>query len=199
MANYRASRIIPVALTLVVIAIAIAALVSLARVVFFSSNNDTQVVDTSREALLNTSADREVRMTVRGAIVANEAFRSYQIRVSPNSRTLTTYTSYLAKPIDRIALGNNVPAYEEFVHALDKANLANGAELTGDRNDLRGVCATGRVYEFQIINAGETVKQLWTSTCKGSRGSLDASVDQLTNLFIAQVPDAQSLIRELDL
>lgn len=199
MANYRTSRIIPIILTLVVIAIAIAALVSLARVVFFSSNTSTPVVDVSREALLSTSIDSSVQMTVRGAIVANEEFRSYQINITPNSRTLTTYTSYLDRPIDRISLDNNIPAYEEFVFALDKANLVKGEQLEGDRNDLRGICATGRVYEFQVLKDGEPVKQLWTSTCKGSSGSLDASVDQLTSLFISQIPDARSLIGKLDL
>ncbi|HEU4830930.1 MAG TPA: hypothetical protein VFS65_02030 [Candidatus Saccharimonadales bacterium] len=199
MVSYKTSRIIPIILTLVIIAIAIAALVSLARVVFFSGNTNETVIDTSREALLSTSADSSVRMTVRGAIVANEEFRSYQINITPNSRTLTTYTSYLDRPIDTIALDNNKPAYEEFVFALDKANLVRGDQLEGDDNDLRGICATGRVYEFQVLKAGEPVKQLWTSTCKGSSGSLEASVDQLTNLFTSQIPDARSLISKLDL
>lgn len=201
MANYKSSRIIPIALILIITAIAIAALVSLARVVFFSedSSQDTAQVDISREALLSTSSDRSVRMIIRGPIVADESFRSYQIRVSPGTRNLTTYTGYLDSQIDSINLGNNIPAYEQFVYALDKADLSKGAELSGDRNDLRGICATGKVYEFQILKADKSVKSLWTSTCKGSQGSLDASVSQLTDLFTSQIPDARSVISKIKL
>lgn len=200
MANYRTSRIIPVALVIIIIVIAVAALVSLARVVFFSGNSTTpDVVDTSREALLSTSAGHSVRMSVRGPIVANEEFNSYQITVSPSSRTIQTYVGYRESVVERKSLGNNVASYEQFVYALDKADLAVGDELEGDRNDVRGVCATGRLYEFSILKDGEPVKYLWTSTCKGSPGSLDASVDQLTELFVAQIPDAETLINNVDL
>ncbi|HRN97097.1 MAG TPA: hypothetical protein PLZ58_01430 [Candidatus Saccharibacteria bacterium] len=201
MASYKSSRIIPIALILIITAIAIAALVSLARVIFFSEGTSSGPtnVDISREALLDTSADRSVRMIVRGSIVADESFRSYQITVSPSTRNLTTYTGYLDNQIDSINLGNNIPAYEQFVYALDKADLSKGTELSGSQNDLRGVCATGKVYEFQILKADKSIKSLWTSTCKGSRGSLDASVSQLTDLFTSQIPNAKATINKIKL
>lgn len=174
--------------------IAIVALVSLARAIFFSggaSNNITEQVDVSRNALLDTAVDRKVQMTIRGPIVADENFTSYRIVITPGSRTLTTYQGYLDKQVDRISLGNNVKAYEEFVHALDKANLAKGVQLEEEKDDTRGICATGRVYEYEIIDGDDVIKRLWTSTCKGSRGSLQASTDQLTNLFVNQIPDAK--------
>jgi len=201
MANYRTSRVLPIVLVIVIIIIAIASLVSLARVVFFSgpSTDSAQTVDVSRDALLNTSVDHSVKMTVRGPIVADEKFYSYQITVSPNERSLTTYNGYLGTVVDQTNLPNSIPAYEQFVFALDKADLSKGTELEGEKNDVRGVCATGRVTEFEIINGANTVKKLWTSTCKGSAGSLDASVQQLTGLFTTQIPDATALIRKIDL
>jgi len=201
MANYRTSRVLPIVLVVVIIIIAIASLVSLARVVFFSgpSTDSAQTVDVSRDALLNTSVDHSVKMTVRGPIVADEKFYSYQITVSPNERSLTTYNGYLGTVVDQTNLPNSIPAYEQFVFALDKADLSKGTELEGEKNDVRGVCATGRVTEFEIINGANAVKKLWTSTCKGSAGSLDASVQQLTGLFTTQIPDATALIRKIDL
>ena len=202
MANYRTSRIIPVVLVVVIIIIAIAALVSLARVVFFSgssNNTTTEQVDVSREALLNTAAGRSVAMTVRGPIVADEKFHSYKIVISPNTRTVTTYTGYLDTVVSQETLGNNVASYEEFVHALDKANLAKGDQFTGDKNDTRGICATGNVYQYAILDGTNEVKNLWTSTCGGSKGSLDASVAQLTNLFVNQLPNAKELIEKVNL
>lgn len=201
MANYKTSRILPVVLVVVIVIVAIVALVSLARLVFFSDNNSSteQVTDTSRTALLNTSEGRSVQVTVRGPIVADEAFHSYRMSVSANQRSITTYNGYLDTVVAQNTLGNNTAAYEQFVYALDKANLAKGTAFEGEQNDIRGICAGGRVYEFSILNGAENVKTLWTSTCNGSRGSLDASVNQLTGLFNAQIPDATNLIRAVNL
>lgn len=201
MANYRTSRIIPVVLVIVIIIIAIAALVSIARVVFFSgsSTSSTVKVDTSRDALLNTAVGHSVSLTVRGPIVADEKFRSYKIDVSSNARSLKTYTGYLDAVVDQITLGNNVAAYDQFVHALDRANLTKGKQLEGDKNDTRGICATGNVYLYTIYDGTNEVKDLWTSTCNGSPGSLDASFTQLNNLFVRQIPGADTLISKVNL
>jgi len=201
MANYRTSRILPIILVIVIIIIAIAALVSLARVVFFSgtSTAPAAIADVSKEALLNTSASHSVSMTVRGPIVADEEFHSYKIDISPNSRQVTTFKGYLDTVVDRTSLGNSVAAYEEFVYALDKADFVKGTELAGDKNDVRGICATGRVYQFSVLNNGDSVKTLWTSTCKGSTGSLKASTTQLTELFTNQIPDSDKLIKKVSL
>lgn len=200
MATYRSARIFPVILVIVIIVIAIIALVSLARAVFFSggASNDA-VTDISQVALLATDADRRVEMTVRGPIVADERFASYRITISPSQRTLTTYRGYLDSVVDRIELSNNVAAYEEFVFALDKAGLADGDEYGDERDDVRGVCATGQVTQFGILNKGKSVKTLWTSTCRGSSGTLDARATHLSRLFTRQIPDADSVIKKVSL
>jgi len=198
MANYRTSRILPIILVVVIIIIAIAALVSLARVVFFSNSNTTTAkVDISRDALLNTAEGRSVSMTVRGPIVADEEFRSYKIDISSNNRVIRTYAGYLDTVLAQDTLGNSVAAYDQFVHALDKANLTQGKQFDGEKNDIRGICATGSVYVFQIMDGNSVVKDLWTSTCSGSKGSLDASVTQLMNLFTQQIPDSETKIQIL--
>jgi hypothetical protein len=200
MARLQTSRIIPIALILIIVAIAIAALVSLARVVFFSgSSTSTAKVDTSQAALLSTDADRSVTMTVRGPIVADESFHSYTISIAPGNRSLTTYTGYQDTIVNQVNLPNSVPGYSQFVHALDKANLAKGTAFTGDSDSTLGICATGNVYEFSIIQSETVIKHLWTSTCGGSKGSLNASVAQLSNLFVTQIPNASQFISKIDL
>lgn len=200
MANYRTTRIIPIVLVVVIIIIAIASLVSLARVVFFSgSATNGATVDTSRDSLLNTTAQHSVSMTVRGPIVADEKFRSYQIDISAGARTIKTYTGYLDTIVDQNSLGNNVAAYDQFVNALDKANLTKGKQFEGDKNITLGVCATGTVTDFSILDGTMVVKDLWTSTCNGSPGSLNGSVTQMTSLFINQIPGASTQIAKLGL
>lgn len=198
MATYRTSKKLPTILTVIIIIVAIVAIVSIVRLIFFSGSNP-EAADTSRDQLLSSAEGNAVSMTVRGPIVADENFRSYRISVSPSSRTITTYTGYLDAVLDRQTLTNNVAAYEEFTHALNKANMVAGEPFTGDRNDVRGICATGRVYEFSLLSGGDVTETLWTSTCSGSKGSLRANTDQLTQLFRAQIPDSRDIIRSVSL
>lgn len=198
MKNYKNTQIIPIALIFIIAVVSIAALVSIARMIFFPGDqNSTTKVDVSQTALLKSSEGHSVKMIVRGPIVANENFYSYEITVSPSSRNFTVLKGYLNDPSSNKTFNNNTVAYEQFVYALDKANLAKGVELTGDKNDLRGICATGYVYQFQILESNKSVKSLWTSSCSGSRGSLSANVKQLMNLFVAQIPDSNNAIEAI--
>lgn len=200
MANNKFARILPIALTLIIAAVTIAALVSLVRFIFFpdiSTKTTKPDNEISREALLNTSADRAVSLTTRGPIVADESFKSYTFKITPANRSLTLYKGYSNNPVKVVSLPNNTSAYAQFVHALDKANMVKGVELKGDSNDLRGICATGNVFEYQTLKSDVVQKGLWTSTCSGSRGSLNASSEQLTNLFMAQIPNSRTVINEV--
>jgi hypothetical protein len=194
------SRVVPIVIVLIVIAVAIAVLVSVGRAIFGgNSGTETTKVDLGVESLLNTSVDRSVRMTVRGPIVADENFRSYQIAVDSSSRRMTTYAGYLDTTIENVQLGNSTKGYEEFVFALNRANLMKGTELDADKDDSRGICASGRVYEFEVMQGNSVIKRLWTSTCKGSAGSLKASVTQLQKLFNDQIPDSRKTLSKVDI
>jgi hypothetical protein len=194
------SRVVPIVLLLIVIAVAIAGLVSVGRAIFGNGTTNTPAqTDTSKEMLLNTSLTHAVRMTVRGTIVADEDFRSYQITISPTSRSLVTYSGYLDQVISSKQLGNNTAAYTQFVYALNRANMMDGTVLTGDKDDMRGVCATGQVYMFETLDNGSSVKDLWTSDCSGSKGSFKASVTQVQSLFLQQIPDNSTLLGPIGL
>lgn len=184
----------PIIIVVIVIAIAVAALITLGQALF-SGKSATEVVEVDQHGLMEVTAGRSVTMTARGPIVANEDFRSYQITITPDSRKLVTYTGYLGDVLKTERLSNNVKAYDEFVHALSKADMAKGVQLEGEANDTRGICATGQVYEFDILNDGKSTKNLWTSTCKGSRGSFTASVPQVQSLFFRQIPNVQTVLR----
>lgn len=189
-------KIIPIAIILIIVALAIAAVVSLVRSFLGDSQPTT---DTGRQALLNTSVTHSVRLTVRGPIVANENFRSYQINASSTSRSMTVYNGYLEQTLNSKQYDNNMKAYEEFVYALERANMVRGTEASGPAADIRGICASGRVYEYEVVEGSSTVKKLWTSSCKGAKGSLEANNDTLLTLFKAQIPDNQELLRGVKL
>jgi hypothetical protein len=199
MANYRTSRIVPTVLVVLIVVIAIVALISIARAVFFSGSSNPAVVDTTEQSLLSTSASSSVSMAVRGPIVAEENFHSYEIVISPSSRQITTYNGYLGTVVDQQTFGNNTAAYEQFVNALNLARMTAGKQAADGEVNVEGVCATGRLTEFAILTSEQPVETLWTSTCSGSQGTLRANSTQLSNLFIAQIPDASKLISNVRL
>ena len=99
--------------------------------------------------------------------------------------------------IKEVKLDNNTESYTQFVNALNKANMMKGTPFSGEADDLAGVCATGHLYDFSMLKDDKTEKHLWTSTCSGSKGSLIANTKQLQNLFIAQVPGNEQIVRDL--
>ncbi len=107
------SRVIPIIIVIIVIALAIWAMVSLGRAMFggdSSTTSTTEPVNNGKAALTQTTADRSVRMTVRGPIVASENFNSYTITVTPSSRTMTTYVGYVGQQINTEQLSNDTQA-----------------------------------------------------------------------------------------
>lgn len=199
MANYRNNRVLPTILVVVIAIIAIIAIISLARAIFFPGSSNNSSSDTTQQELLSTSSSNSVSMSVRGRIVADENFHSYRIVVSPSSRQLTTYTGYLGTVVEQVNLTNNTAAYEEFVNALNLAKMTAGNQPPEGSGNVQGVCATGRLTEFSILSDGYPLETLWTTTCKGSQGTLRANATQLSNLFLAQIPDANDTIRNISL
>jgi hypothetical protein len=191
--NRGVQRFIPIIFLVVIVGLIIAAGFSIFRSVT-NTDQPTPVADTSNESLLSTSVDRRVRMTARGPIVGDEQFRTYDITVSPSKRDFGRYKGYLEDPLVQKTFENNIRGYDEFVHALSHANFVKGTELKDQADDVRGLCATGVVYTFELMNGESVVKHLWTTTCKGSKGSFVGSVDQIKALFLAQIPDVNQYI-----
>lgn len=189
------SRFVPILLVIVITIVAVAAVIAIGRALFGKndSGQTDQNVNTGQVALLSTEEGRAVRLTVRGPIVANENFRSYSVIISPSSRDMTTYEGYLDKEINQKKLDNNMKAYTELVYALDKRKMMNGTQLTEQQNDLRGICASGKVYKFETLKDNSVVKSLWTSDCSGSKGSAQANVNEILDMFLKQIPEGKKM------
>lgn len=199
--NNSFSRFVPILLVIVITIVAVAAVLAIGRAILSGGDTPPQskADDTTKDTLLSTDMGRAVRLTVRGPIVANEKFRSYQIVVAPSSRTMVTYEGYLDQQLGTKQFDNNQRAYEEFVYALGKRKMMDGRPLPDDKNDLRGICATGKVYKFETLLNGEPVKTLWTSDCKGSKGSAVANVAEIIDMFQKQIPDGKKMASEVGL
>lgn len=197
---YRGSgpRVLPIIIVIIVVALVVAALVTVGRMLFSggssSGSTDTGTV-TLQDAVLDRTADRSVRWTVRGPIVADEKFRSYQITVSPTSRTFITYSGYLDQVMDTKTYSNNTRAYEEFVFALDKASISKTRKSSDE--EFRGVCATnGIAYMFETLNDTDVDNSIWSSSCKDSAGTMTADPLKVQALFVNQIPDFSPLFND---
>ena len=191
------SKIVPIALLVIVTIVAIIALVSIGRAILGGGQN--QVADNSAsKALLNTELDRSVRMTVRGPIVANENFRSYQVEISPIGRRMTTYKGYVGEVINVSRLTNTADAYTELVNALQRAGFTKTAELSQEANNTEGVCATGRLYTFELMRAQSVVETSWVSSCRNAPRSFRGEAVAVRSLLEAQIPNSRELMRDLN-
>ena len=195
---YRGSRprILPIIVVIIVVALIVATLVTAGRMLFSGSssqgNKKVTTASSIESALLNESTDRSVQWTVRGPIVSNENFRSYQINISPVSRTYVIYSGYLDQVMNTKTYDNNTQAYEQFVYALDKTGIPITHNVPD--TDLRGVCATqGLAYKFDTLSSSTIDHTMWTSTCKDSPGTMTASPLQVQALFVNQIPDFHPL------
>lgn len=188
-------KIAPLILIVIITILVIAILVAVGRALLGGPAAD-EVVDTSRQSLLSTSEGHKIQMTVRGPIVADENFRSYQITISPSSRQFVAYSGYLDKVIKDKRLSNNVPAYEELVYALDGMGMMVGSEAEGEQGDVRGICPNGQLYQFATLEGDSVVKRLWTTSCKKPKGTLQGSAQQIGDMFVDQFDDGYELIRD---
>ena len=192
------SRFIPILLVIVITIVAVAAVIAIGRALLggggSTTSDTTAVTEEGRVALLTVDVSRAIQLTVRGPIVAEEKFRSYRVTISPESREITTYEGYLGNVLETKEFDNNTRAYEELVFALDKRRMMDGRPLTEEQNDLRGICASKQVYEFETLVNGETVRSLWTSDCEGSKGSALANVSEVINMFLNQIPDGRKIV-----
>ena len=125
------SRLIPILLVIIIMVVAVAAVIAIGQSLLGGNNPENKPksqADIAKESLLSTDANRAVRLTVRGPIVAQEKFRSYQIEITPDIRRMSTYEGYLEKQIDEKKLDNNSRAYEELVYALEKRKMMEGRQ-----------------------------------------------------------------------
>lgn len=194
MVNYKTARTIQVGLVLVIVATIVVVVISIVKAV--SANISNANSDTSYQSLLSTDANASVKMSVRGAIVGDDEFRSYQITVTPNKRTMVIYKGYTNTIIKTVDLSNNVAAYKEFVYALAKIGLANGSQ-SSDENASIGICPSGYVYQFDIKKDSSSIKTLWSSSCSSARGTLSGSYKKYRELFISQITDGQDIIDDI--
>ncbi len=174
-------------------------LLILAVVLVIGGDNGDQNGNAPEDVTLSDYIDRsgsEVSYTVAGPIVAQENYREIRIIVTPSSRTVQIISGYDGTVTDGRDFGNTRNAYAEFLQALEQAGFAEVND-NPSADGPEGVCPTGRRHSFVLRAEDETVRDLWSVTCRGVRGSFAGQQGIIDRLFKAQIPDYNTIVRNV--
>jgi hypothetical protein len=185
----RMTMVISVVLAIIIIAVVIILVIN-------ATNKKPEVednaIDSGEAALVTISDGSGVRMTVRGKIVADEVHNSYQITVRPQSRIMNVYQGYLGTLTKSKVDTNNFEAYTEFAYALAHVGLMKGKESS---IDVRGICPSGILTTFEVLDGDNTIKTLWHTSCAKDAESFIGKYNDVEKIFIGQIVDYKTLIK----
>jgi hypothetical protein len=138
-------------------------------------------------------------MTIDGPVNANQTHYELHMTVGADLSQLNLDQGYQGTVIKSDTYANNPSSYAEFLRALDIAGFSKGNTNQSADNDPRGVCATGDRNIYQIINNnGNDIENFWATTC-GGQGTFEGQQQVVISLFIAQMPDFNSVVSNTDL
>ncbi len=135
--------------------------------------------------------DSQVVSITDGPINGDDTHRSIRISVDRDTRTMDVIQGYQGKVIASKSYVNNQKAYDEFLHALERASFGKTRKTSFASED--GICATGRRFVFELFENGKSVSRTWTANCQ--KGNTIAAPDRITKLFRNQITDYEELIK----
>jgi len=183
----------PIILTVAGLAILVVLVVFVVRLL--TGNDGTQIQNNYRDLLVNFNDTSKITMTVRGSIVGDEAYRQYEVEISPKQRLISLFQGYQLKELTSKSVINNNKAYEQFVYALDNYGFLDNVIVNTD--DVRGVCPTGKLYIFNAMRDGDSIGNLWTTSCSSQKGNLKSKLSSIKDLILMQIPEYKSIISSL--
>jgi hypothetical protein len=127
--------------------------------------------------------DSQVRFTIEGPVNANEAHNSIQVTVNKDNRVIEVLRTYATQVTTAQTFANNQTAYEDFMTALNNAGYIKRNQKKPDSEI--GACPTGQRYIYELIDGGNTVTRLWSSTC--GDGNFSGNANTVRTLFQAQI------------
>lgn len=138
-----------------------------------------------------------VRMTIEGPVVADENYRQLEVDISNSSRDAKVLGGYKYTVLKETTHDNNQQAFSAFLDALDNSGYT--VERATTLKNYSGQCPNGHRYIFDLIENGKIITSLWRSTCTDvAPGTLGSLATPISELFQAQIPDANALISGYD-
>lgn len=138
-----------------------------------------------------------VTYITEGRLNAEEEHRSIRISISRNVRSLDVLGGYNGTILRTNSFPNTQSAYDEFMHALDKAGFTRKQKAV--YSSEKGVCPLGRRYIYRLDGLGEEVSRLWSTSCSNKEGSFAGNASLIRQLFENQIPEYYKLTSDVSL
>ncbi|MCL2281007.1 hypothetical protein FWC31_03990 [Candidatus Saccharibacteria bacterium] len=193
------TRLGAVLLVIVAITVVVCGVVWVGQLLLGGGSNPREV--SAGQKLLNEPNEQvAVRMSTRGPVNANENHYSIVMTISANQRRITTYHGYDGSVIHDEQLSNTKIAFDDFLAALNRAGFMRENPT---EEPHQGICATGQLIFFEVFeyvrdeqgNVSEkSATKLWTTTCDKLNGNFAGLLNNVINLFKAQIPGSQTII-----
>lgn len=141
--------------------------------------------------------DAEVSWTVKGEVTAEEERNAIRIVVTPTERRLEILDGYVERIERTETYSNTEEAYQAFLQALHRAGFTNSRK--SPITDYRGVCPFGNRYVYDLSEDGESVLNLWSTSCRDGEGTFDGKPSTVRRLFQMQIIDYNDQVRDIDI
>ncbi len=149
--------------------------------------NLTDYVDTGAQTIYE----------IEGEINAEELHRTIRISVDRSIRRIEVLNGYNKTVSKSQEFPNTQSAYDEFLHALDRAGFNSRKET--QMTDEKGVCPLGQRYIYQLQESNDDLIRLWSTSCRKSDGSFAGNASLVQRLFQKQIPEYREFVRGVKL
>jgi hypothetical protein len=162
----------------------------------FHGSGKTNVPTTSEPLFSYANTGSEVRLTIDGPINANEDHQQVQITVNQNVVTFDQLQGYDGNVVNQQQFANSENAYTAFLYALALNGFTDGNSSSALSNE-QGHCALGERYTFELIQGGNDLEHYWATSCTNVIKSFNGDLPLMLTLFEAQIPNYQTLVKNV--
>ncbi|HVA11538.1 MAG TPA: hypothetical protein VNG32_05255 [Candidatus Dormibacteraeota bacterium] len=161
-----------------------------------NGNSKTNVPTTAMPLHSYANTNAEVRLTIDGPINANQNHRQVQITVNQNVVTFDQFRGYDSTMVNQQQFVNSVNAYSAFLYSLELNGFTEGNNSSALSNE-QGHCALGDRYILELIQGGNNLERYWATSCPKVVESFAGNLPVTLTLFEAQVPNYQTLTKNI--
>jgi hypothetical protein len=136
----------------------------------------------------------EVSYMTDGHINGEDQHRAIKITVDQFQRKVDILSGYEYNVIEEHTQPNNQTAYEVFLKAINNEGFLVKRKNAKVPTSSTGQCPLGTRTILELNDSGNSLSQLWTSSCGLTVGNFGGHTDAIQTLFQRQITDYSKII-----
>jgi hypothetical protein len=157
-----------------------------------SQTNKTATVEKVFDIMAYDKPGVYIRLGVRGPVISDEKYRSYNIDISQKSRVMQSLETYQNNIAKELVYENNPAAFTNLLKSLrlQGFHLKDPAFLQPDDT---GYCPKNARYYYEIYENNIQVFRAWGTSCSSEIGT-SAATGEVKELFKKQIPEFTDIV-----